>query len=137
MTAGEIETLVRKRIIELSPPITGGVYFKDMRPRQNDGDAHLEDCEVMIPTGSGTEVVEGTCIVNIYVPDTLTASGIYMRTKKRTDLLESWLDGVPAAIRDGNVYFRRDGIIATLREESTNEHFVSLKMKFKVLQSNY
>lgn len=137
MTTGELETLLRERVLADNPPITGGVYFKDMRPRQNDGGEGLEDCEVIVPTTSGSELTQGTCIVNVYVPDTLTASGLYLRTKRRTDAIEQWLHNLPRRIRDGRVFFQRDGMVATLREESTKEHFVSLKMKFKVLQDEY
>ena len=150
MTAGEIETLLRQRIIAENPPITGSVYFKGMRPRMNphgetvphitdpeDGEIRLEDCEVMVPVGKGSELVEGTCIVNIYVPDTLTPSGVYMRNKRRTDELEAWLLELPEAIRDGEVYFKRDGLISTIEEPKTNEHFVSLKMRFKVIENHY
>ena len=137
MTAGEIETLLRKRVMEAAPPITGKVYFKDMRPRQNDNDLHLEDCEVAVLTGTGSEQIEGTCTVNVWVPDTLTSSGIYMKSKRRTDAIEAWMTTLPPIIRDGRIYFQRDGIIATLKEQDTNEHFVSLKMRFKVLVNNY
>ena len=137
MTTGELETLLRTRVIDARPPITGGVYFKEMRPRQQDGDGNLEDCEVMVLTGGGSELVNGTCVVNIYVPDTLTASGLYLRSKRRTDELEAWLSELPMIIRDGEVYFVRDGLVTTLKEESTHEHFVSLKMKFKVVENLY
>ena len=137
MTTGELESLLRTKVIEAQPPITGGVYFKEMRPRQQDGGSRLEDCEVMVLTGSGSELVSGTCVVNIYVPDTLTASGLYLRSKKRTDELEAWLHELPTKIRSGEVYFTRDGMVSTLKEESTHEHFVSLKMKFKVLENLY
>ncbi len=137
MTAGEIEVLLRTRVKEANPPITGDVYFKEMRPRQNDSDAHLEDCEVMVLTGNGSELVEGSCIVNIYVPDTLTASGLYLKSKSRTDYLEKWIEALPETIRNGEIYFKRDGLITTIAEPKTNEHFVSLKMKFKVIQEHF
>lgn len=137
MTNGELEVLMRTRVMEAQPPISGGVYFKDMRPRQNDNDSFLEDCEVMVLTGAGNEHVKGTCVVNIYVPDTLTASGLYLRNKPRTDELEAWLKDLPQYLRDGYVYFQREGLPVTIREESTHEHFVSLKMKFKVIENNY
>lgn len=137
MTTGELETLLRSSVIAAKPPITGGVYFKGMRPRQQDNDSHLEDCEVLVLAGSGSELVKGTCAVNIYVPDTLTASGLYLRSKARTDELERWLQELPTKIRSGAVYFTRDGLVSTLEEESTHEHFVSLKMKFKVVKDLY
>lgn len=137
MTTGELESLLRTKVIDARPPITGGVYFKEMRPRQLDGDSNLEDCEVMVLTGGGSELVSGTCVVNIYVPDTLTASGLYLRSKRRTDELEAWLSELPMIIRSGEVYFTRDGLVTTLKEESTHEHFVSLKMKFKVVENLY
>lgn len=137
MTAGEVETFVRMRLVALQPPISGGVYYKGMRPRQNDGDEGLEDAEILVPSGGGSELLEGSCIVNIYVPNVLTASGLSLRNKRRTDVLEQWLDGLPAKLRDGKIYFKRDGLIVTMEENDTKEHFVSLKMKFKVLTENY
>ena len=137
MTGGEIENILRERIINANPPISGSVYFKDMRSRQGRTDGDLEDCEVMVLTGKGLELLEGTCVVNVYVPDTLTASGLYLRSKRRTDAIEKWLEGVPMAIRSGSLYFERDGLITTIAEPDTHEHFVSLKMKFKVIEENY
>lgn len=137
MTGGEIENILRERILSAQPPISGGVYFKGMRTRQGRTDGDLEDCEVMVLTGKGVELLEGTCVVNVYVPDTLTASGLYLRSKRRTDAIEKWLEGVPSLIRGGGIYFVRDGLITTLAEPDTREHFVSLKMKFRVIEENY
>lgn len=137
MTAGEIETLLRAQIIALQPPISGGVYFKGMRPRRDAATEGLEDCEVLVLTGSGSEVVEGTCVVNIYVPDTFTQSGQYLRKKGRTDALEAWLRDLPPRLRSGRIYFKTDGLVTTEKEQSTNEHFATLKMKFKVQDNNY
>ena len=136
MTGGEVENILRERIIKAEPPISGGVYFKEMRTR-HDNTGGLEDCEVMVLTGKGLDKLEGTCVVNIYVPDTLTASGLYLRSKRRTDALEKWLETLPQTIRDGSIYFTRDGLITTIKEPDTKEHFVSLKMRFKVIEENF
>ena len=139
MTGGEIETLLKERVQALAPPISGNVYYKDMRPRQMAGGSNRrEDCEVSVLTARGSQVVEGSCIVNIYVPDTITASGLNMKTKQRCDDLEKWMESLPELLRDGvGVYFWRDGLILSVPEPDTKEHFVSLKMKFKVIQEHY
>ena len=63
--------------------------------------------------------------------------GIQPDVADLTDALEKWLETLPQTIRDGSIYFTRDGLITTIKEPDTKEHFVSLKMRFKVIEENF
>lgn len=134
MTGGEVETYLYNGVKTLEPPITGKVYYRGMRPLQNDKDSDKEDCVVAVTTGTGLQVERGTCVVNVYVPDIRVPSGAYMRDKGRCDIIEKWLDGVPRRLTAmGDVFFERQSLILTLEEPALREHFVSLKMDFRLL----
>lgn len=151
MTGGKLETILRDSIIALLtedqastsphivPALTGGVYFRGMRPMQNEpGIANKEDAVVAVISGNEKQFQSGSCVVNIYVPDTKTASGAYMRTKGRTDQIEEWAVKVPKLLsRRGDILFEKSGMVITIKEEGINEHFVSLKMDFTLLNENF
>lgn len=151
MTGGKLETILRDHIIALLaedqasaspsivPALSGGVYFRDMRPMQNEqGTANKEDIVVAVISGNEKQFQSGSCVVNIYIPDTQTANGAYMRTKGRTDQLEAWAVKVPKLLsRRGDILFEKSGMVVTLKEEDIHEHFVSLKMDFTLLNENF
>ena len=132
-----METYLYEGIKTLKPPINGKVYYKGTRPVQNDKDAHKEDCVVACNTGMGIQVVEGTVVVNIYIPDLRVKSGMFLYNKQRCDAVAKWLDTVPDLLTAmGDVKFdRKKNIVLTLPEEALHEHFVSLKMDFKLLDT--
>jgi hypothetical protein len=151
MTGGKLEEYLRDNIIALlaedqasespmvSPALSGGVYYKGMRPMQNEQDAaNKEDVVVAVISGNEEQLQKGSCVVNIYIPDTITASGAAMRTKERTDQLEAWAVKVPKLLsRRGDILFEKSGMVITLKEEGIKEHFVSLKMDFTLLNENF
>lgn len=123
----------------LSPALSGKVYYQDTRPVQNETDESVkEDIVVSVPAGNNSQLQSGSCIVNIYVPDILTASGSYMRYKSRTDMIEEWANTLPQKLnRLGDIYFTRSSMVVTLKEEAIHQHFVSLKMDFKLLNEDF
>ena len=151
MTGGEIETILYQGIKALvasdkvaaspmvSPVLSGDVYYHGMRPMQNEqGTAGKEDIVVAVLAGNARQFQNGSCVVNVYVPDVATASGAYMRNKGRTDQIEAWLEILPKRLscRD-DVYFVKSGMVMTLQEEALRQHFVSLKMDFTLLNNNF
>lgn len=120
------------------PPLTGTVYRKGYRPEQSgQPDRDTEDVVVAVTSGNDRQVQEGSCVVNVYVPDTLTAGGAYYRSR-RTDPVELWLKGVPKALsRMGDISFKSASMILTMEESAIHQHFVSLKMDFKLLNPDY
>ena len=138
MTAGEIETHLYEAVKALHPPVTGGVYYRGMRPEQvpplGTGE---EDIVVAVTTGDGAQLQKGSCVVNVYVPDTPTASGAYLRNKRRTDQVEAWLDTVPDLISNAGIVYKKSALILTLPEENLRQHFASLKMDFQTYNDNF
>lgn len=119
--------------------VKGNVYYRGLRPIQKNISSYKEDIIVAFLTGDGTDVQEGTCLVNVYIPDIQTRSGMFYANKGRCLSVAELLEGFPkfANMNDDEIYFSQSGMIATFEKESIRQHFVSLKLKFKVLNKNY
>jgi hypothetical protein len=138
MTGGEITKVLYQCVKAMDLPVTGEVYYKGMRPLQNGDDPGKEDIVVAVLTGTAGQIQKGSCVVNVYVPDTQVASGAFLWNKRRTDEIERWLASIPREVtRRSGILFKPSGMIATLAEEKVKEHFVSLKMDFKLLNADY
>lgn len=138
MTGGEITKVLYQCVKVMDLPVTGEVYYKGMRPLQNGDDPGKEDIVVAVLTGTAGQIQKGSCVVNVYVPDTQVASGAFLWNKRRTDEIERWLAALPRELtRRSGILFKPSGMIATLAEEKVKEHFVSLKMDFKLLNADY
>lgn len=138
MTGGEIEKVLYQCVKAMDLPVTGEVYYKGMRPLQNGDDPGKEDIVVAVLAGTAGQIQKGSCVVNVYVPDTQVASGAFLWNKRRTDEIERWLAALPRELtRRSGILFKPSGMIATLAEEKVKEHFVSLKMDFKLLNADY
>ena len=138
MTGGEITKVLYQCVKAMDLPVTGEVYYKGMRPLQNGDDPGKEDIVVAVLTGTAGQIQKGSCVVNVYVPDTQVASGAFLWNKRRTDEIERWLASLPKELtRRSGILFKPSGMIATLAEEKVKEHFVSLKMDFKLLNADY
>lgn len=138
MTGGEITKVLYQCVKAMDLPVTGEVYYKGMRPLQNGDDPGKEDIVVAVLTGTAGQIQKGSCVVNVYIPDTQVASGAFLWNKRRTDEIERWLAALPRELtRRSGILFKPSGMIATLAEEKVKEHFVSLKMDFKLLNADY
>lgn len=135
MNGGAIETFIYEQLTATQLPISGKVYYFGYRPIQNEvGKAKKEDIVIHILSGTADQVIKGSCVVNAYVPDIITSSGANLRDKSRCDELEAWLDTIPEYLTaNGDIRFVKSGMILTFPEASMRQHFVSLKMDFKVL----
>ena len=119
-------------------PIGGRVYYRGLRPIAKAGDFE-EDAVVAFLTGVNGDVQSGTCLVNVYVPDTQAQSGTYYTNKLRCAEIAELLEDFPdfANHLDKDLYFKQSDMIFTMAEEEIAQHFVSLKMEFKVLNEHY
>lgn len=138
MTAPELETLLYELTLSIGLGLSGSVYKRGLRPIQNEQDSHTEDAVVGVISGNVDEVQKGTCVLNIYVPDILTSSGEYLENKMRTAEIAETVELLPKAFRNNSkrVYFTLSEQVTVLAEDNTHEHFVSLKMDYKVLQEH-
>lgn len=139
--------VIEKRLYDLvsqyvggEMPIGGRVYYRGLRPICTNPTAYKEDAVVAFLTGTSGDIQNGTCLVNVYVNDIQAAkSGLYYQDKKRCREIAELLELFPdfANRNDADLYFKQSDMVATLAEEEINQHFVSLKMEFKVLNEHY
>lgn len=116
----------------LSTMISGGVYRQGMRPR----DSRKEDAIVIFSTGIPGQIQEGSVVINIYVPDIDPwGNGVFVENGARTEALE-WAaqEWVESLTYDKSIYkFRLQQTIYTEDEPSIKQHFIVVKLAFKLV----
>jgi hypothetical protein len=119
--------------------IAGKVYYRGLRPIQTTLSAYKEDAVVAFLTGKNGDIQQGSCLVNVYVPDIQADSGLFYMDKIRCREIASALEYFPqyATLQDNDIYFKQSDMVQTLEEDSLHQHFVSLKMDFHVINENY
>lgn len=117
----------------LASLISGGVYKFGMRPRSS----QEEDAVVKFVTGEDTQnpLQSGTIVVNTYVPDIDPFNnGVLVCDIARCTEIEitanEWVESLTAA--KSNYLFRKAQTIYTEEEPEINQHFVSVRLKFKL-----
>lgn len=130
---------IAKKFNASSLNVGGKVYYRGLRPIQKNASSYKEDIVVAFLTGDGTDVQSGTCLVNVYIPDVQVGSGMFYTNKERCAIVAESLEQFPmfANQSGSDIYFTQKGMIATFAEEDIKQHFVSLKLEFKVLNNNY
>lgn len=120
-------------------PIGGNVYYRGLRPISQNPSDYQEDAVVAFLTGKNGDIQKGTCLLNVYVSDTQAPSGMYYKSKTRCEEIAAALEHFPdfANRNEKDIYFKQSDVILTIAEEEIHQHFVSLKMEFKVLNENY
>jgi hypothetical protein len=111
--------------------VNGTVYKFGMRPK----DSKLEDAIVRFVTGLDGEIQEGVVVVNIYVLDfDAYQDGIMRKDITRCTELEiaarEWVKSLTTAI--SNYKFKLAKTIYTEEEPELKQHFVSVKLKFRL-----
>lgn len=142
MNSETIETRLRdvaSAFIGTQTPISGNVYYRGLRPISKNQSNYQEDAVVAFLTGKNGDIQKGTCLLNVYVSDVLAPSGMYYKNKTRCEEIASALENFPdfANRNEKDIYFKQSDVILTIAEEEIHQHFVSLKMEFKVLNENY
>lgn len=140
LTAGQIldDVYTRLRTSYFATQISGIVYkqsspeSKSPRPRNS----KLEDAIVIFSTGNAEQVQEGTITVNIYVADIKPFNnGVHVENRQRCEEVEilasQWAE---LLIEESNDFlFDLGGIIYTESENSINQHFIVVKLKYKLI----
>ena len=134
-----IHDMVEAFIKDKHLTIGGKVYYRGSRPIGKNKSSYAEDAVVAFLTGTSGDIQKGTCLVNVYTNDVKAPSGMYYKNKTRCEEIAAALDKFPAYATqyDKDIYFKQSDIIRTEAEEEIHQHFVSLKMEFKVLNENY
>lgn len=136
---------IEKRLFDLAMSfndahlhVDGGVYYRELRPMRKNSSSYKEDIIVAFKTGNGEDIQSGTCLLNVYIPDIQANSGMFYKNKERCIEVANILEQFHKfANENADIYFKQDGMIYTIAEESIKQHFVSLQMNFKVLNENY
>lgn len=116
----------------LREQVTGGVYPGGLRPR----DSRLEDIEVIFTLGSPGQIESGVVTINVFCPDVpegLTPGAKVenaRRTREIERLLAEWVETLTPATTGGYL-FTPASTILTLPEEETDQHFTSVKLKYR------
>jgi hypothetical protein len=118
----------------LKTVIGGKVYRYDMRPRNSTA----EDAIVKFVAGLDGDVQTGVVVVNIYVPDVdAYKDGVMRRNVARCRAVEvkanEWVKSLTAGTTD--YLFELAQTIYTEEEAAIAQHFVSIRIKFKILTS--
>ena len=113
--------------------ISGKVYKFGMRPRGSE----KEDAIVKFVTGydNADPIQSGTVVINIYVPDfDPFENGVLVRDISRCTAIENvankWVNSLTADKSD--YYFRTAQTIYTEEDAEIKQHFVSIRLKFKL-----
>ena len=114
---------------DLASSVNGNVYKDGYRPR----DSEKEDIVVIFTTGLADEIQTGVVTINIYVPDVDPyANGVFVKDGLRCSILEeaadSWLNSIQS-----DYYFTLNNTIHTTADEDINQHFVVVKLNYKLL----
>lgn len=120
---------------DLVSEISGEVYRSGYRPR----DSRLEDAIVIFTTGLPDEIETGVVTINVFVPDIDPFNnGVLVEDGERTSALEalaqSWVDSLSAAM--SNYAFELQQTIYTEAEPDINQHFVVVKLKYRLFERN-
>jgi len=115
----------------LASLINGNVYKFGTRPR----DSKKEDAIVKFVTGYDGQIQSGTVVINIYIPNIdAFNNGVLVRDITRCSEIEisanQWVESLTACKSD--YLFRKAQTIYTEEEPEINQHFVSVRLRFKL-----
>jgi hypothetical protein len=132
---GDIYQLLKES--RLATQLSGGVYRGTPESSYRPRDSQKEDAIAIFTAGKPGQVQTGAITVNIYVPDIDPYNnGIFAEDGKRTaeieQLAQEWVDSLI-----DNVYtydFEQSDTIYTEAEPKINQHFVVVKLKYKLCE---
>ena len=132
---GDIYQLLKES--RLATQLSGRVYRGTPESSYRPRDSQKEDAIVIFTAGKPGQVQTGAITVNIYVPDIDPYNnGIFAEDGKRTaeieQLAQEWVDSLI-----DNVYtydFEQSDTIYTEAEPKINQHFVVVKLKYKLCE---
>lgn len=116
----------------LREQVTGGVYPGGLRPR----DSRREDIEVIFTLGNPGQIESGVVTINVFCPDVPEGftPGAKVENARRTReierLLDEWVETLTPATTGGYLFTTANTIL-TLPEEETDQHFTSVKLRYR------
>lgn len=132
-TAKQVQTDIIDllRNSELAAEVTGEIYRRGYRPR----DSRKEDIIVIFTTGIPDEIQTGVVTVNIFIPDIDPyGNGVQVEDGERSEALEAlaqrWVDNLSGT----NYLFELQQTIYTEAEPEINQHFVVVKLRYRLYE---
>ena len=126
----DIYTMLRAS--DLAKALDGLVYRSGYRPR----DSRKEDAIVIFTAGLPDEIETGVVTINIYAPDVDPYNnGVWVegpRTTEISRMAADWVDSPKPS--DSNYIFRLREAIRTEEEPETNQHFVVIKLGYRLYE---
>lgn len=132
LTAGQIESKVYDLLSDslLKTTIGGKIYKEDTRPV----DSKNEDIVISFLSGRDDQIQSGIVVVNVYVPDIDNGvnKGVKIKNVSRCEELEQALNEFSESISIHEDFkFKTDRTIQTYKEDSIQQHFVNIRLKYK------
>ena len=134
-TAKQVQTDIIDllRNSELAAEVSGDIYRRGYRPR----DSRAEDIIVAFTTGLPDEVQTGVVTVNIFLPDIDPyGDGVQVEDGERSEALEAlaqrWVDSLTGS--GTNYLFELQQTIYTEAEPEINQHFVVVKLRYRLYE---
>lgn len=134
-TAKQVQTdvIALLKDSELATLVTGEIYRNGYRPR----DSRQEDIIVTHTAGLADEIQTGVVNVCIYIPDIDPyGNGVLVEDGNRTSTIEvtaqSWVETLSRS--RSNYLFELQQTIRTENEPETNQHFVVVKLKYRLYE---
>lgn len=118
---------------QLSGEVYRGTPESSYRPR----DSHKEDAIVIFTTGKPEQIQTGVVTLNIFVPDIDPYdNGVLVENGERTEeierLAQEWVDDIIA--NEYHYDFELSDTIYTEAEPSISQHFVIVKLKYRLCE---
>lgn len=131
---GDIIELLKKHG-RLATTVNGEIYRNGYRPR----DSRTEDIIVTFTAGTSGEIEEGIVTINIYVPDIDPFDdGVFVENGARCDEIEDiaaqWVESLKG-VSPYHINLRQS--IYTESEEEIRQHFIVVKLAYRVYNGNY
>jgi len=116
----------------LTSMITGKVYRNGYRPK----DSKTEDAIVTFTAGQAEQVQTGIVTINIFIPDIDPfANGVMVENGARSEQIEiaagAWVESLTASRSDYR--FKLQQTITTVPAPEINQHFIVIKLQYKLL----
>jgi hypothetical protein len=110
--------------------ISGQIYKSDTRPIN----ARTEDAVISFLAGIDGQLQVGVLNLNVFVPDIDNGGGdgFLVKNVARCQEIEEKINSIIQSMSISNeYYFELDKMIQTFSDESTNQHLVNSRIRFK------
>lgn len=128
-TSGEILQYTYDAVKALKLPINGSLYKAGTRVVV----PNKESITVGVLNGTSSQVQEGTVNVNVFIPNVTATDGRTYCNFERCLEVEKMLSDLDKRLNNGEIYYEISEMIKTSQVPNTEEHFINVSLRYKVL----